>query len=274
MDAPLELALWTAGSILLSAVGGLLAWLAGQRPHSRLGQLGASLTGNPFGRATLFLVRFAFYIGLPYMALMNHALSPVVIGLLGTQTPDLPWWLLGWNTSEWVKALIGGSDPAGGVTVGALLPGGIAAAVLLLGWRNAYRAMGAAFPAGGLLPAPSIFVVVRESLFAEIHWAFYRAAPLAFIADPYWATLAGAVLVILEWVLNPAWHAGLADGTRREALLMQLTWLALSASIFVLARNVWPILVLHIALAWIVGRWVTLFAARKPAVSQSVTGDQ
>ena len=107
MDAPLELALWTAGSILLSAVGGLLAWLAGQRPHSRLGQLGASLTGNPFGRATLFLVRFAFYIGLPYVALMNHALSPVVIGLLGTQTPDLPWWLLGWNTSEWVKALIG-----------------------------------------------------------------------------------------------------------------------------------------------------------------------
>ena len=274
MEAPLELVLWTAGSILLSVVGGLLAWLAGQQPQSRLGQLGASLSGNPIGRATLFLVRFAFYIGLPYVALMNHALSPVVIGLLGTQTPDLPWWLLGWNTSEWVKALIGGSDPAGGVTVGALLPGGIAAAVLLLGWRNAYRAMGAAFPAGGLLPAPSIFVVVRESLFAEIHWAFYRAAPLAFIADPYWATLAGAVLVILEWVLDPAWHAGLADGTRREALLMQLTWLALSASIFVLARNVWPILVLHIALAWIVGRWVTLFAARQPAVSQSVTGDQ
>ena len=55
---------------------------------------------------------------------------------------------------------------------------------------------------------------------------------------------------------------------------MQLTWLALSASIFVLARNVWPILVLHIALAWIVGRWVTLLAARKPMARQAVAGDQ
>jgi hypothetical protein len=274
MDAPVELMLWTAGSILLSALGGLLAWLAGQRPHSRLGELGASLSGNPFGRATLFLVRFAFYIGLPYVALMNHWLSPVVVGLVGTQTSDLPWWLLGWNTSEWVKALVGGSDLAGGVAVGALLPGGIAAAILLLGWRNAYRALGAAFPTGGLLPAPSIFVVVREGLFAEIHWAFYRAAPLAFIADPYWATLAGAALVILEWVLDPMWHTGLADGSRREALLMQLTWLALSASIFVLTRNVWPILVLHIALVWMVGRWVALFAARMPMVSQSGVADR
>ena len=280
MDAPLELALWTAGSILLSAVGGLLAWAAGQRPQSRLGQLGTSLTGNPFGRATVFLVRFAFYIGLPYIVLMNHVLSPVVVGLVGTQTSDLPWWLLGWNTSEWAKALIGGSDPAGGVTVGALLPDGIAVAILLLGWRNAFRAnlalreTGNAFPSGGLLPAPSIFVIVRESLFAEIHWAFYRAAPLAFIADPYWATLAGAVLVVLEWVLDPTWHAGLADGSRREALLMQLTWLALSASIFVLTRNVWPILVLHIILAWVVGRWIALFAARQSLVGQSGAGNR
>jgi hypothetical protein len=124
------------------------------------------------------------------------------------------------------------------------------------------------------LPAPSVLVIARENIFAEIHWAFYRAAPLTFIADPYWATLAGAVLVILEWVLDPAWHAGLADDSRRVALLMQLTWLALSASIFVLARNVWPILVLHIALAWMVGRWVALLAARTSVVSQAVAGDQ
>ena len=269
MDALLELALWTAGSILLSVVVGLWVWLAGRRPHSRLGRPGVRLTGNPFGRAVLFLVRIAFYIGLPYAALMNHALSPVVVGLLGTQTPDLPWWLLGWNPDDWVRAALWTA-----------VLGSIAAAALLLGWRNVYRASLArqetdsAFPSGGLLPAPSILVIAREGIFAEIHWAFYRAAPLAFIADPYWATLAGAVLVILEWVLDPAWHAGLANGSRREALLMQLTWLALSASIFVLARNIWPILVLHIALAWMVGRWVTLLAARTSVVRQPVAGDQ
>ncbi len=269
MDVSLELALWTAGSILLSVVVGLWAWLTVRRPHSRLGWLGDSLTSNPFGRAASFLVRIAFYIGLPYAALMNHALSPVVVGLLGTQTPDLPWWLLGWNPDDWVRAALWTA-----------VLGSIAAAVLLLGWRNVYRAslarqeMGSAFPSGGLLPAPSILVIAREGIFAEIHWAFYRAAPLAFIADPYWATLAGTVLVILEWVLDPAWHAGLANDSRREALLMQLTWLALSASIFVLARNIWPILVLHIALAWMVGRWVTLLAARTSVVGQAVVGDQ
>jgi hypothetical protein len=145
--------------------------------------------------------------------------------------------------------------------------GGIAAVTLVLGWWNARRALGSELPTGGLVPPPSILVTARESIYAEIHWAFYRAAPLVFIADPYWAALAGAVLVIVEWALDPAWRAGLADGSRREALVMQMAWLALSTSIFVLARNVWPIILLHVALAWTVERWVALLASRKAVVS-------
>jgi hypothetical protein len=126
-------------------------------------------------------------------------------------------------------------------------------------------------PSGGLLPAPSLLVTVRESLYAEIHWAFYRAAPLLFMADLYWATLAGAALVVVEWSLDPYWRAAqsVANGSRREVLLTQSAWLALSAAIFALARNVWPIIVLHTVLAWALGRWVTLLSAQADAASRA-----
>jgi len=136
--------------------------------------------------------------------------------------------------------------------------------MLILGWWNAYRAnlarQGTAeeFPASGLLPPLSTLDIVRESLYAEIHWAFYRAVPLTLITDPYWATLVGAAIVVAEWVLDPAWRAGLANGSRWEALLAQGAWLALSSAIFILARNIWPIILLHTALAWGLGQWVAL----------------
>ena len=256
MEYRIALALWTAGSLLLSAVGTGLAWRAEQRPHGQAGRLYTGLTGNPFGRALLFLLRFTYYLGLPYVALLRHTLSPVAIGLLGTQTSELPWWMLGWSLADW--------SGAWGWAIGLGL---LAAGTLALGWRNARRALEGELPAGGLLPMPSLFVTARESLYAEIHWAFYRAAPLLFIADLYWATLVGATLVIVEWALDPFWRAGLANGSRREMLLTQIAWLALSTAIFVLARNVWPILVLHVALAWALGRWITLLSTPREAAA-------
>jgi len=255
MEYRIELAVWTAGSVLLSVTGAQLAWHAERKPQGRTAQFRTRLTGNPFGRAFLFLLRFVYYLGLPYIALLRHALSPVVIGLLGTQTSDLPWWRLGWNLTEWAGAL--------GWAIGL---GGVAAAALALSWWNARRALEGELPSGGLLPAPTLLVTARESLYAEIHWAFYRAAPLLFIADPYWGALVGAAIVVAEWALDPYWRAAQseANGSRREALLTQIAWLALSTAIFVLARNVWPIIALHVTLAWALGRWVTLLSAAGP----------
>ena len=252
MDLRIELALWTAGSVMLSVLGAQLAWRAQQRPASWLGRFRSGWAGNRLGYAILFLVRLAYYLGLPYAVLMRHALSPVVIGLAGTQTPDLPWWMLGRNPGDWTEAIRW-----------AAILGVLAAATLALGWWNVSRATGAEFPSGGVLPAPSLLVAAREGIYAEIHWAFYRAAPLMFIADSYWATLAGAALVIAEWALDPAWHVGLANGSRRETVLMQLAWLALSTSMFMLARNVWLAILLHVALAWAVGEWAALLAAKR-----------
>ena len=252
MDAALELALWTAGSIVLSVIGNQLVWIAVHRPQSRLGRFRTGWAGNPFGRAFVFLVRFAYYIGFPYVVLLRHALSLVVIGLMGEKTADLPWWTLGWPLTDWAAAI--------GWMTGL---GGIAAMTLVVGWWNARRALGTDFPPGGTWTASSFLMVARESIYTEVHWAFYRAAPLMFIADPYWASLLGAGLVSVEWLLDPSWWDGIADGPQREVLLMQMGWLALSTAVFVMTHNVWPMLLLHIVLAWAVGRWVALLASRK-----------
>jgi len=251
MDYRIELALWTVGSIVLAVMGASLAWHARQRPQGWTARFLTRLTSNPFGRALLFILRFAYYVGLPYIALLRHTLSPVTIGLVGTQTSELPGWMLGWSLADWSGAV--------GWTIGL---GGLAAIALAWGWWNARRALGSELPSGGLLPAPSLFVAAQESIYAEIHWAFYRGAPLLFIADPYWATLAGATLVIVEWALDPFWRAGLANGSRREVLLIQISWLTLSTAIFALAHNVWLIMALHITLAWASGRWVTLLSVQ------------
>jgi len=251
IEEHLELIVWTAGSILLAVAAAQLAWVGARSPTSGLGHWRAALTHKPLGQSALFLARLVFYIGLPYLTLLRHSLSLVSIGMLGTETPDLPWWLLGWNLSDWSTA-VGWTAALGGMT----------AAALSLGWRNVRRAVGPDFSASGLVPAPSLLVIVRESILAETHWAFYRAAPLALIADPYWATLTGAALVIFEWLLNPNWHFALADGPQREQWLMQLVWLALSATLFALTKNIWPILAAHILLEWSVSRWAALLSTQ------------
>ena len=263
MNERIELALWTACSVLLWIIGVQLAWWSAHSPQSWLGRFRTGWSGNPIGRGFVFLVRFAYYVGLPYAALLRHTLSLVVIGLLGAETAELPWWTLGWKLTDWAGAL--------GWITGL---GGIAAVALVLGWWNVHHAVQAlagesrTLASSDLMPAPSILIVGRESIFEEIHWAFYRAVPLVFIADPYWATLAGTSLVLVEWMLNPAWWEGIRDGVGRKAQLMQIAWLMLSSAAFVMTHNVWVALLLHTLLAWAVSRWVAVLALKQmPVVS-------
>lgn len=261
MGYQVQLLLWTGVSIALYGTVTWVAWFSqpdqhGQ-PRGQLGLVYARLSGSLAGRALLFFIRFAYYIGIPYLALLGHSLSLVVMGLLGTETADLPWWTLGWRLADWVGTL-GWAAGLGAFTAG----------LLLAGWWSVGRALGGGVPAGGLHPAESLLLTARETLYSEIHWAFYRAAPLVLIADAYWAALAGMGIILIEWIIDPFWHAGLAGGSRREALLMQAVWLGLSTCLFVLTHNVWPILILHTALAWATGRWVKMLGPQ-PAASEA-----
>ena len=168
--------------------------------------------------------RLAFYVGLPYTALLSGAFSPRGVGLHGTLAPDL---ILGWTAETWARAL-GQAIALGGLTLAAL--------AALVG--QARRAGGDAPSALGVDHAP-IARSIREAAYAEAHWSFYRALPMALQVGAHWAALTSLALAAAETLL-----AGQRVDRLRpfEALLA-----GLSATFFALSGgNVWVALALHL----------------------------
>ena len=85
MDDIAELALWTAGSIVLWVLGTHIAqWV---RAAARQVCWAGFAPAGPAIRLAMLCSSssaFIFYLLIPYLALLRHALSPVVIGLSGT----------------------------------------------------------------------------------------------------------------------------------------------------------------------------------------------
>ncbi len=253
MDYKIELAVWSLASLALFALG---AWLAWQFRHSQSRSadwLRRRVLSSVSGRAFLQIVRLIFYVGLPYATILRRALPLGVAGVRGG--PDVAgsvWWMLGWSEVEWMQSL----DWAARVGV-------VAAVLLALSWRNAVRAAEAPLSAEGVWPAPPWWVTLREALYDEIHWAFYRAWPLVVLGDAYWAVLIGAAMAVLEWMLDPDWWAQARGGPRRELVLVQCTWLATSAICFYLTRNLWTVVLVHVVLALAQNAWLTFLAGRE-----------
>jgi hypothetical protein len=158
------------------------------------------------------------------------------LGLLGSA--DLDHSVLGWG-AEWVIA--GGRIAAVGV-VGAL--------VLVWGWSNLKWASARS---GAGLRSGSGGSVVLEPVYLQVHWAFYRAAPLVWLgpAGVAWAAFLGAAIVAFEMALDPrTWAAHRAPNDAVRPLLNgALCWL--SALGFAAAQNGWLLLLMHILLAWL-----------------------
>jgi hypothetical protein len=222
---------WTLASLTLAVLVILFvspALLA--RLHASLG-----------GRLTVQLLRLAYFIGLPYAALLTGSLAPIDLGLTGTGGT-----LLGWDVAVWLRSL------SVTLTVGllVLLPNGLAS------WQLARSASGGALDAddrsaGGL---------VVEAIYAEIHWAFYRTAPLILLENVYVAALIGLGLIGLEWSVELIRNGLGRAPEERQRWLRRVVLLAVSATLFVLTQNLWLLIALHLVLeltwkAWL-GRLV------------------
>jgi hypothetical protein len=95
--------------------------------------------------------------------------------------------------------------------------------------------------------------VVLEPVYLQVHWAFYRAAPLVWLgpAGVAWAAFLGAAIVAVEMALDPRTWAALRtpDRATRPLLNGALCWL--SALGFAAAQNGWLLLIMHMLLAWL-----------------------
>ncbi len=187
------------------------------------------------GRFLEQLLRLAYFIGVPYAALLTGSIGAMDMGLTGASGP-----ILGWSPAEWLRSL------SMALMLGAivLIPIGAASRQI----ARAGQPLGADDRSAG--------AVIVEAIYAEIHWAFYRAAPLILLSDVYAAVLFGVVLVSVEWLVALIRNGLSSAPEDRQSWLRRAALLALSATLFALTRNVWLAIFLHAALELIWKVWL------------------
>lgn len=227
LDYKARLLLWIAGSVALYALAVNLLDYARRSPHTRLGHLVTRLDSwlHRFWLVQTF--RFAYYVGLPFLALIRGAMSPRLLGL-----SHLDW--------------IGG--------IGSGVPLGLGAFLLLAwGWSHYIRSLGRRKVERPRLAEVHTLsqpwgwpLILLEVIYLEAHWAFYRSGPLAVLRD-YWGVFAGLGVVLIEWAMNPKLRRSL--GTERQGEIVWNGSLALViAIIFLFTRNLWLCALIHLGL--------------------------
>ncbi len=229
---------WLGGSLLLAVVATQAAWWL-----RRWGKSQAQvdrLVSSPFFPLLLQATRLLYAIGLPFAALVwGH--DAVVGRLLGLQP-------LAANWTDWAR------DVSWAVGLGFA-----AWAVLAAGWWAVRRAGSDSEPI--YIPA-SAWLLLREAAFHEVHWAFYRNAPIVALwatmgaaRGTYWGTWAGVGLVALEAALNPWYRSALGDNSRRPAKLVRAGLSTLSAALYLETGNLWLAILTHWAVTWGLAAW-------------------
>jgi hypothetical protein len=92
-------------------------------------------------------------------------------------------------------------------------------------------------------------VFLRESAYHEVHWAFYRNAPILTLGA-YWGIWIGLGLVAVEAALNPAWRRGLANPEQAPSRLVRAALAVVSSVLFWLTENLWLALTIHWGVSW------------------------
>lgn len=251
-DSPLWF--WLLGSVLAYGLGANALWLLRPRHWQTV----------PRGGWLSQAARFLFYLGIPYLALGGWPRGPFQgLLLLG----DMGLVGLGgiWTPNRWLEA------------VGTALGLGLVAGLLLfLAWANANR--GPSMGSGPLsehrlrFPPRPWWAILVDVLYLEIHWAFYRGALAVLLGDRYAGVFLGLALVYLEWGLNPFWRHGWRIGSRAAAQWLRAALALVVALIFLLTRNLWVCLGVHLVLElafWGLGQ--ERAEARVPAPGQKST---
>jgi hypothetical protein len=173
------------------------------------------------------VARFVVCLGLPYAALLTGAFAPRDVGLQGSLLPELT---LGWTPDQWTRA-VGQACVLAALTTGA---------IAILSWQ-VRRADGQTPGAADIGHAP-VARSIRDGVYAETHWSFYRVLPVLVVSNSDWAALAGLALVAVEaalagWLTDPFGH-----NRWFESILA-----VLSATFFAMAGgNLWVAVALQI----------------------------
>jgi hypothetical protein len=239
--------LWLAGSLLLATLWTNLAWLfspwveAGRSlddSESLAERIVVQLANWRFASTLFQALRLLYHIGLPFVALF-WGRDAVISRFLGLQRLALP---TAAALAEGASANANWLDWANDAGWTAALGLGSWAMLLAAGWVRHQALARAGEPRLG--SKATGWETLREALYHEIHWAFYRNAPIMAFGF-YWGTWAGLTLVALEAVLNPAWRKGLSTPGGAASLVLRAALAVISSLLYLQAQNLWLAILLH-----------------------------
>lgn len=220
--------LWLGGSVLVALLSTWATWFLRRQAWAE------RLTSSPFFSPLLHLLRFLYYIGGPFAALLwgrdavverPFGLTPLTLLLRSTLTPEerLQLWMDGVRGVGW-----------------AVLLGVMAWTVLaVIWWAVGRRSDGTAIRLPLSTPA-----ALREAFFQETHWMFYRNGPSVVLGN-YWGAWMGLGIVALEAFLNPWWWKALRGPEKGPLTLIRAGMAVLSAAFYLQAVNLWLSILLH-----------------------------
>ncbi len=206
-------------SIVFYALAANVGWANRNPGFSRAGRFISWTRSAWLPRAWRAILRWAYYLLLPYGTLIAGWNSVRALGL----------WNLDW---------LGRAPIALGLAVGAAI-------VFVWVWRpyartehpHAVESSGWGRARHGI-----------EILYEQAHWAFYRSAPILWLNDFYWGSFIGLLLVIVEGWSNPRVRESVRDITRADTPLWTGSVAIVSAVLFVFTQNFWYALATHLFL--------------------------
>jgi hypothetical protein len=220
---------WISGSLLACTLVTNLLWLF------RSNAIGRSSYGQAIEQAG----RFFFFLGIPYLAMGGWPRRPFQ-GILSLEDLGLVGLNARWPVTRWLDAA--------GTTVGL----GVAALLFLaLAWINARQATRdhrLCFH-----PRPW-WAIVADVLYLEIHWAFYRSILIVVMNNLHSGVLLGLGLIYLEWGLDPFWRQGWQPESQPAERWLRATLALVVALLFLLTRNLWVCISIHLLLELIFRR--------------------
>jgi len=266
VDYRIELNLWIALSILIYTVSVNLAWRWRLPRPGRLAPWIEKVKGWSLASWLLQLLRLVYYVGLPFCLLLNgDAVERSLRRFLGFSIPPVGFLMRGVllpramglggaTTSEWFAGI--GIGIALGLGAFFLMASGwwyFAHSVRTLPWGQT----GSPDPGANIGEPVAVatssstqawWAILWEAIYAEMHWAFYRAGPIILLDNFYAGIFLGFLILSLEWWTNPAWRRNWDTVTQRPDVVLSWSLAFVMAIIFLFTRNLWLAITLHWAI--------------------------
>lgn len=243
---PPPLAGWAAASLIARGIAAVFLSSPAWRDLER----NAGWRSRPASIFT-WLARAAFYVGVPYLALITGLATPAQMALAwpdGAQAGTAALWTIAALAAGvpvlWLLARLSARTYPPGV-----LP-------LVRSRAQWTRPWGFAF-------------ILLDTLYLQAHWMFYRAAAASALdAGPRDVAVAGIILVAAEWLFDPAWWSDMLSAGLWEDRALVAVLAVFSAALYTTAANFFVLLAAH-AVLWLGWLMTAAWLLRAQPVSGS-----